>query len=151
MATGLDRDINEMLVNLFNNVLETESKAVITEEFSDITENDMHIIEAIGVGDSKKVSDIAKKMNVTAGTLTVNMNALEKKGYIIRQRSLEDKRVVHAILTEKGRKAFFHHRDFHKHMIKAAVKGFTEEERKILSSCLRKLNIFFAEYEYPKK
>lgn len=151
MAGGLDRDVNEMLVYLFNSVLETESRAVITDEFSDITENDMHILEAVGISEPRKVSEVAKRMNVTAGTLTINMNALEKKGYVYRQRSETDKRVVHAILTEKGRKAFFHHRDFHKHMIKAAVKGFTDEERKILISCLKKLNNFFAEYEYPGK
>lgn len=149
MANGIDRSVNEMLVNLFNTVLETESKAVITGDFNDITENDMHIIEAIGVGEPQKASDVAKKMGVTAGTITVNMNSLEKKGYIIRERSSEDKRVVNTSLTERGRKAFFHHRDFHKHMIKAAIKGFDDEEMKVLVSCLSKLVDFFNGYEIP--
>lgn len=151
MAKGIDRSVNEMLVNLFNTVLETESKAVITSEYADITENDMHIIEAIGLEKPMKASEVAKKMGVTAGTITVNMNSLEKKGYILRVRSEEDKRVVHTTLTEKGRKAFFHHRDFHKHMIKAAVKGFNEDEIAVLVSCLKKLNDFFNDYEYPNK
>lgn len=151
MAKGIDRSVNEMLVNLFNTVLETESKAVITSEYADITENDMHIIEAIGLDKPIKASDVAKKMGVTAGTITINLNSLEKKGYILRVRSDEDKRVVHTTLTEKGRKAYFHHRDFHKHMIKAAVKGFNEEEMAVLVSCLKKLSDFFNEYEYPNK
>ena len=39
--------INKILVHLFNDIWELEEKAVITEEFKDLTNNDMHIIEAI--------------------------------------------------------------------------------------------------------
>ena len=137
--------LNELLVSLFNHVLDTEAKAVITEEFKDITNNDMHIIEAIGISEPRNVSQIAKQLDVTVGTLTVNMNSLEKKGYILRERSTEDKRVVLVTLTEKGRKAFFHHRDFHKNMIRSAVKGLNEEEMNALISCLTKLNQYFCE------
>lgn len=135
--------LNEVLVELFNHVLDTESKAVITEEFKDISNNDMHIMEAIGIREPRNVSQIAKSMNVTVGTLTVNMNSLEKKGYILRERSTADKRVVFVTLTEKGRKAFFHHRDFHKAMIRAAVKDLDQDEMNALMNCLVKLNVFF--------
>ena len=135
--------LNRLLVNLFNKVLETESRAVITGDFMDISNNDMHIIDAIGVDEPQNMSSIAAKRMVTVGTLTVNMNSLEKKGYIKRERSTEDKRVVYVTLTEKGRKAFFHHRDFHKEMIKAAVRGLEEDEMKALISCRGKLEVFF--------
>ncbi|MCQ2540387.1 MAG: MarR family transcriptional regulator [Acetatifactor sp.] len=143
MAKGKNTTLNELLVNLFNNVLDTEAKAVITEEYKDITNNDMHIIEAIGIGEPKNMSVIAKKLQVTVGTLTVNMNSLEKKAYIVRERSTEDKRVVLVTLTDKGRKAFYHHRDFHKAMIRSAIKGLDEAEMNALVSCLSKLNEFF--------
>ena len=38
--------INDILVNLFNEILKLEEEAIITDEFKDITNNDMHIIEA---------------------------------------------------------------------------------------------------------
>ena len=139
--------LNRLLVNLFNKVLEAESRAVITGDFMDISNNDMHIIDAIGVDEPKNMSAIAAKRMVTVGTLTVNMNSLEKKGYIKRERSTEDKRVVYVTLTEKGRKAFFHHRDFHKEMIKAAVRGLEEDEMRALISCWDKLDRFFASDE----
>ena len=82
-------------------------------------------------------------MAVTVSTLTTNMNGLEKKGYIRRERSQEDKRVVYVILTEKGKKAFYHHRDFHKKMIKAIIKNLSEEEMELLYRCLQNLNRFF--------
>lgn len=120
-----------------------EGKAIITEKFKDISNNDMHIIEAVGIQEPKSVSTIARSLGVTVGTLTVNMNNLEKKGYLSRTRSEEDRRVVLVELTEKGRKAFFHHRDFHKGMIKAAVSGLNEDETVSLITCLQKLDAFF--------
>lgn len=143
MEVKYNRGLNEMLVNLFNHVMAVESEAVITEEYKDITNNDMHIIEAVGIGEPKNMSEIAKSLSVTVGTLTTNMNGLEKKGYIVRTRSNEDKRVVFTTLTERGKKAFFHHRDFHKEMIKAAVAGLEDDEKRLLYKCLIKLDDFF--------
>jgi DNA-binding MarR family transcriptional regulator len=140
-----DRSLNEILVKLFNSVLDMEEKAIITDDFKDITNNDMHIIEAIGIEEPRKMSDIAKRLSVTVGTLTTNMNSLEKKAYIVRERSSADKRVVLVTLTDKGKKAFFHHRDFHKKMIKSIVSGLSDDEMKIMIKCLTNLNNFLNE------
>ncbi|MCM1056014.1 MAG: MarR family transcriptional regulator [Firmicutes bacterium] len=142
MVRTRNRSMSELLAKLFNHVMDMEAKAVITEEFSDITNNDMHIIEAIGVSEHRNMSAIAHDLSVTVSTLTTNMNGLEKKGYIVRERSLEDKRVVYVVLTEKGKKAFYHHRDFHKKMIKAIMKDLSEEEMEILYRCLLNLTGF---------
>jgi DNA-binding MarR family transcriptional regulator len=142
MVTTVDKSLNEILVKLFNSVMDLEEKAIITEEFKDITNNDMHIIDAIGIEEPRKMSDIAKRLNVTVGTLTTNMNSLERKSYITRERSNTDKRVVHVILTDKGRKAFYHHRDFHRKMVRAVVGGLNEDEMKVMIKCLTNINGF---------
>lgn len=35
-------------MRLFRDIMDIEEKAIITPEFKDITNNDMHVIEAIG-------------------------------------------------------------------------------------------------------
>ena len=150
MEKSTNRTLNELLVNLFHNVMDIEAEAVITEEFKDITNNDMHIIEAIGNDEPRSMSMIAKSLNITVGTLTTNMNSLEDKKYILRERSKTDKRVVLVKLTEKGRKAFFHHRDFHRRMIHSIIKDLEEDEMKVLIRCLQNLTKFFDE-QYNKK
>lgn len=137
--------LNEVLVNIFNNLMNIEEKAIITGDFKDITNNDFHVLEAVGIEEPRSVSAIAKRLGVTAGTLNVSMNSLEKKGYLIRERSSKDKRMVLATLTQKGRKAFFHHRDYHKRMIHAIVKGMDDEEMMTLKKCLDRLMNFFEE------
>ena len=96
------RAINEILVHLFNEIWELEGKAVITEEYKDITNNDMHIIEAVGLGEGNNMSAIAKKLKITVGSLTTSMNSLVNKKYVVRERSSQDRRVVNIRLTKKG-------------------------------------------------
>ena len=43
------KELNEILVRLFRSIMDVEEKAIITREFQDITNNDMHVIEAIGI------------------------------------------------------------------------------------------------------
>ena len=94
--------INYVLVNLINEIWEVEGKAIITDEFKDITNNDMHVIEAIGLGEGNNMSTIAKKLNITVGSLTTAVNSLVKKwDYVDRFRSKEDRRVVYVRLLEK--------------------------------------------------
>ena len=75
------------------------------------------------------------------------MNSLESKGYILRKRSDTDKRVVLVVLKEKGRKAFFHHRDFHKKMIKSIVKDLYEDEMEAMIKGLLNLNDFLTKID----
>ena len=103
--------INDILVNLFNEIWKLEEDAIITEEFKDITNNDMHIIEAIGLSGENTMSVVAKKLGITAGSLTTAVNGLVNKKYVVRQRSEKDRRVVFRELTEKGVRAYEHHRD----------------------------------------
>ena len=65
----------------------------------------------------KSMSTVAKLMNVTTGTLTKAMDGLTDKGYVVRERSKQDKRVVWVCLTEKGKAAYLHHEEFHHRMI----------------------------------
>ena len=77
----MDKDhLNNMVVDLFHGISYEEEKAVITEEYRDISNKDLHIIDAIGIKQPKNMSSIARDLNITVGTLTTAMNNLSKKG-----------------------------------------------------------------------
>lgn len=139
--------LNEVLVRLFNDIMDIEQKAIITPEFKDITNNDMHVIDAIGVGTPKNMSTIARELSVTVGTLTIAMNSLVKKGYVMRERSNEDRRVVYISLSEKGKKAYEHHADFHRQMIQGVMEELDEEELEVLVKTLKHLNSWFRQVQ----
>ena len=139
--------LNGVLVNLFRDVMNLEENAIITSEYSDITNNDMHVIEAVGLGEPKNMSAIAKLLSVTVGTLTIAMNSLVKKGYVNRERGKEDRRIVNISLSEKGKCAYRHHEEFHRHMIDEILKDLTKEETKALVKSLAKLDQWFRRFQ----
>ncbi|MCI6061314.1 MAG: winged helix DNA-binding protein [Dorea sp.] len=143
--------INNTLVNLINEIWELEEKAIITEEFKDLTNNDMHVIEAIGLGDGRNMSSIAKKLKITVGSLTTAMNSLVNKKYVERHRSEEDRRVVYVKLTEKGVRAYHHHEDYHRQMTQAILDKLDEKELPVLVKTLDVLTEFFTGYSKVKE
>jgi len=139
--------INDILVNLVHEIWEMEEEAIITDDFKDISNNDMHIIEAIGLGEDSTMSMVAKKMGITAGSLTTAMNGLVNKKYVVRERGEIDRRIVFVTLTEKGKKAFYHHAEFHQKMVTAVVAKLEENEINVLLKSLQNLAEFFRSYK----
>lgn len=139
--------INDTLVNLFNEILDIEEKALVSGEYKDISVNDMHVIEAVGIREPRNMSSVSKDLSVTVGTLTIAINSLVKKGYVKRVRSEEDRRVVLISLTSKGEKAYYHHRNFHDKMVLAVLRDLNEKETEALTKALVKLQKFFRTYE----
>lgn len=139
---NLDQTLNTLLVSLFRDIMDIEEKSLIVDEFKDISVNDMHVIEAIGVEEKRPSSVVAKNLDITMGTLTKAIDGLNDKGYVNRERSTKDKRVVLLSLTEKGEKAFDHHAEFHRNMIKSVIAQLSMEEREVLGKTLEDLTRF---------
>ena len=138
--------VNDVLVKLFNEIMDIEERALITSEYKDVSVNDMHVIEAVGTGSPRNMSAVAKSLSVTVGTLTIAMNNLVKKGYVNRVRSEKDRRVVLVSLSEKGEKAYHHHRMFHEKMVLSVLEGLDREETEAMTKALVKLQNFFRNY-----
>lgn len=138
------KKINHALVNLIHQIWDQEGKAIITEEFKDLTNNDMHVIEAVGLGEGENMSSIARELKITVGSLTTSMNSLVKKQYVERNRSKKDRRVVFVKLTEKGRKAYLHHEEYHRRMVQTILERLDEGELAVLLKTLDALTEFFS-------
>ena len=108
--------------------------------------NDMHIIEAVGLSGENTMSVVAKKLGITAGSLTTSVNSLVNKKYVTRKRSEEDRRVVFLQLTAKGKRAYEHHREYHRQMTDAVINKLDENEVPVLIKTLAGLSEFFRGY-----
>lgn len=137
--------INELLVQLFNDVLQIEEKSLKNGILSDISITEIHTIEAIGMYNERPMSEVAQKLKINLSTLTTAVNKLIKKEYVERKRIEEDRRVVLIKLTKRGKLAFRLHQKFHGEMINNAIQGLSLEEEEILISSLNKINDFFKE------
>lgn len=135
--------INELLVDLFKDILEIEEKELKQRGIVDLSMSEMHTIEAIGYGEMRTMSETAEQLRITLGTLTTAVNRLVKKGYVDRLRSDSDRRIVYLKLTDKGKEAFHIHEAFHAEMVEKMVNGLRVDEDKVLIDSLEKLQEFF--------
>lgn len=135
--------LNEVVVKLFREINAIEENAIREEGYKDLSVNDIHVIEAIGIEEPKNMTSVAKALKITTGTLTISVNGLVKKGFVERNRSEEDRRVVLVNLTEKGRKAYAQHAQFHQLMINSMIEGLSQQEQEILQKALNNVMHFF--------
>lgn len=91
-----------------------------------------HFVIAIGPGEGRTMSEIAREMNVTQGAVSQIASRLEKKGYVCRRKNEENKRQIIAFLTEKGEQFYTEHQRYdesmHRQMDEIALNRFNEEE-----------------------
>lgn len=139
--------LNEVFVKVFKNIMGIEERAIRSDEYMNATANDMHVMEAIGNGQPKNMTSVAKALSVTTGTLTISVNSLVKKGFVERVRSEEDRRVVLISLTEKGRRLYEKHQKFHQEMVESIVNRLNDEEKILLEKVLSNLNQYFKEMQ----
>lgn len=135
--------INEIIVELFNNILMIEERSLRQRGVKDLTMTEIHTIEAIGTKRPKTMSEIAEVLDVTMGSLTTMITKLEKKEYVQRSKDSKDRRVVYATLTRKGELVNKIHKNFHDEMIEHAMVGLKLDEDKALLRALENINKFF--------
>lgn len=136
------RLINEYLTSIFNNVLVIEEVSLRGSRFKDISIKEMHTVDVIGNFSDVTPSFVSKELMVTLGTVTTCLNNLERKGYIERIRSDQDRRVVYLHLTKKGRLVHRLHKRFHKAMVEKIIDGMSPEEINVMGKGLTNLYQF---------
>ena len=129
-------ELNDAVVTLVSDFMNLEKMALLSSEFSDISMNDVHIIDAVGVEESRNMSNIAHRLSVTVGSLTTAMNGLVRKGYVQRERSEVDRRVVYIRLTDKGQVVYERHNQYHMKLMQSMTAQMSEDEVRAMIVCL---------------
>ncbi|MEG2412046.1 MAG: MarR family transcriptional regulator [Clostridium sp.] len=144
--------LNELLVTIFNDILEIEQNALSQGILNDLSVTEIHTIEAIGMYKPRTMTEVANDLGITVGTLTTAITKLVKKEYVERTRGEEDRRSVMIALTRKGKLAYRVHEKFHQEMITKTISGLSEDEEAVLVKSLGKVNEFLKEkYNLKKK
>jgi len=71
--------LNELLVTIFNDILEIEQTALQEGVLKDLSVTEIHTIEAIGMYHPRTMTEVANDLNITVGTLTTAITKLVKK------------------------------------------------------------------------
>ncbi len=86
------------------------------------------------------MKEIGKLIGRDKSTITPLVNKLSKLGYVIKEKSKEDRRVTYVKITEKGKEIEHKFKEISKEVYSTAYKDFTTEEKELLLRLLKKLN-----------
>ncbi|MDF2646524.1 MAG: transcriptional regulator, MarR family [Paenibacillus sp.] len=100
------------------------------------------VLELLYHKGAQPIQQIGGKVLMSSGNITYVVDKLEKKEYVRRKTSTEDRRLVFAEITEKGKQFIEEVFPKHTEVIEKAVAGLTSEEKKIASQLLKKLGKF---------
>ena len=105
----------------------------------DLTAPQFGVLEALYHVGPLSLGELAEKLLVTGGNVTYVMDRLEAQGLVARERSGDDRRVVRAHLTTKGRATIESVFPGHVEFIRNLVNGLGAEDRDDLRELLKKL------------
>lgn len=134
--------LNELLVDVFNHILDIEQNQ-LKKNGVNLSMNEVHVLEAVTLVKEPKMGDIAEKLRITVGSLTTSVNRLVKKGYIVRRDDEKDRRKVLLELTESAQKVLKVHEEFHNHLIDSLFLDMKIEDEVVLIKSLENILSFF--------
>ncbi|MER7753255.1 MarR family winged helix-turn-helix transcriptional regulator [Kitasatospora sp. NPDC097643] len=103
--------------------------------------------ELAGRGGHAAPSDLSADLNLAPASVTGRLEALERRGYVLRTPSTADRRKVDVVLTDTGRAAWHEALDVVGREERRLLGVLTPAERRTLSDLLRK--VLLAEEETP--
>jgi DNA-binding MarR family transcriptional regulator len=106
----------------------------------DVTTNEVKVLYIIGLSNTKSMSEIAEELKVTRGTLSITVDTLVKKGYVIRNRHKQDRRVIILYLTKKAISVVRQYSRFYESLFQELVQNLNDKKVNFLKEILRRLN-----------
>jgi DNA-binding MarR family transcriptional regulator len=97
------------------------------------------VIASLAGEERKSASDLCKGISYDAGAMTRMLDRLEGKGLIRRNRSPEDRRLVHLELTDEGRAAYPRMRELSLSVANRFLRGFSKAEARQLEILLGRM------------
>lgn len=130
-------ELNNLLTEFYDKMSSWE-QSVVKETGYSLPQ--IHTLEVLGSHGSLRMKDLAEKLGITTGTLTVQVDKLVKAGLLQRCHPEEDRRSIHVDLTEQGRDVFSQHNELHHALTKELLKNLDEDTQRHLARALTQIN-----------
>lgn len=132
--------LSHQLIELYERLSSWEQEVV---RASGLSTAQMHTIEIVGHethdGAALRMKELAGKMGVTTGSLTVMIDRLEQQGLLKRTPHETDRRSYLIALTAKGQGLFAEHHQYHLRLTEEITATLSPEEQELLSGVLEKI------------
>ncbi|MBE6541542.1 MAG: MarR family transcriptional regulator [Ruminococcaceae bacterium] len=116
----------------------------------DLSLRELHVLEAVASLEPARrntMAEVARYLHLSPASLTTSANVLVKKGYLTREYSPEDRRVIYVELTEIGREANRKYLGFVRELVEYIGKDLDETAADSALAALLKVNEYLESQE----
>lgn len=110
---------------------------------SGLTLPQMHTLEILGAAGDLRMTELAAKMGITTGSLTVLVDRLEKSGLVARKPHETDRRSIRVGLTDEGARISAEHHQLHTRLTQEIASVLSPEETRSLTDILGRITASF--------
>lgn len=104
-----------------------------------VTLPQMHTLEVLGSSGDLRMKELAGRMGVTTGSLTVLVDRLVRAGLVQRKPQEQDRRSIQVGLTPEGERHFREHHELHAQLSQELGGALTPEELPLFVDMLRRI------------
>ncbi len=126
-------------------ILEHQLITMLHKDGLQITKDQMVVLIKLYLKDGLNQNELAFLVLRDKSSLTRMLKTMERKGYIKRQQSTEDKRINNVFLTDFGRATFHRVQPILKNLMALEEQGISNEEKQTLIKILKKIHSNFGE------
>ncbi len=98
----MNTNSREILAMIFDLVLNFSKNLVFNAEAENLSSLGLYVLLYLAFKGPKKMSEIATDFAMTKANITVLVDSLEQRGFVERQKSNDDRRIVKVKLTKNG-------------------------------------------------
>jgi len=131
------RKLYDTINQLMNRVMILQEKCLNTTA-GVLNNREVKVIELIGRQRNCMMREIAENLSLAMSSTTLIVDRLVKNGYLNRERSEEDRRIVHVELTENGLIAYQEEKEKYMGLSRSMLRNLSDEEQMILIALLKK-------------
>lgn len=118
-------DLSQKFMEFYDKLSSWEHSVV---KDSGLSPAQMHTIEVIGHHKNLMMRELADRLGITTGTLTVAVDRLEKLSMVKRMPHEHDRRSWLIVLTEKGKQMYEQHNKHHEEFTQEISDDLTNKE-----------------------
>lgn len=124
LEKSLDRVYKKFKLNFYKNILCTGENCK-----ANLTVSESFCAELIDVMEYPTVGDLVDFLKVAQPNITYRVNSLVEKGYVVKENSQVDRRIVHLRVTEKYKEYQSMKNSYAKNIVQKTESSLNKEER----------------------
>ncbi len=136
MMSNIEK-LNQQLTEFYDKMSSWE-QSVVRETGYSLAQ--IHTIEVLGIHGALRMKELAQKLGITTGTLTVQIEKLVNAKLIERGAHPDDRRSIVVTLTAEGQKIHRQHNQLHVELVKDLTRYLDANEETVLLNSLLKMN-----------